>query len=129
MHVRHFEPCLHEERTTVCLSLTRERFEVDAVKLRDLVETVRVKSRHLYTREMLVFHCFKLPPEEHRLRLVRRYEHLRGEVIALVRRVEAVEVTKLNNRSDCLVALYCLSAESLLLLRHILWLNLHTETS
>ena len=43
--------------------------------------------------------------------------------------MEAIEVAKLNDRTDALVVGYCLSAECFLLVGHVLRLYLHAQTA
>lgn len=109
--VWHFEAVGHEVGTRVALALAVEGFIVDAVELVDDVLLIGIEALHLDAGEMLVLHCLELVPEIDGLGLILRHVHQRREIIALVGRVEAVEVAELDNGSDGLVVADDLLAE------------------
>ena len=101
--VRHLEVRLHQEGSTVGFAFAWQWLVVDAVEFTDGVVLVGVKTSHLDARYMLVLHRLEFPPEEDSLLLVFAYIHQRGEIVASIRGMEAIEVAELDDGAYALV--------------------------
>ena len=64
MPVWDFQAVVHQKRSAECLSFERKRGVVDPVQFVDAIAFLRVQSRHLDTRYVLVDKCFRFPPVE-----------------------------------------------------------------
>ena len=99
------------------------------MKLLHAIVLLRVESCHWDARQLLIAEGLGLPPVEYCFALVWLHVHHRSATQFLVWRKQTVDVALLHDRTNLLVFLDCLLAECLLFLRHVLWLNFHTETS
>ena len=120
---------VHQVGTAEGLTFNIHRLQVYAVQLVYLIILRSVKSCHLDTRQVLVLERLRLPPVEHRLRLLLVDVHHRRQSHLVVRRNEAVDIAKLHDGTNLLIFLDGLSAECLLVVRHVLRLYLHTQAS
>ena len=120
---------VHQVGTAEGLTFNIHRLQVYAVQLVYLIILRSVKSCHLDTRQVLVLERLRLPPVEHRLRLLLVDVHHRRQSHLVVRSNEAVDIAKLHDGTNLLIFLDGLSAECLLVVRHVLRLYLHTQAS
>ena len=78
---------------------------------------------------MNIIEVRQFPPIEDSLVFCFTNIHNRRQALIIVRRNQTIKVAKLNNRTNLLVFRDSLTAERLLLIRHILWLDFHSKTS
>ena len=94
-----------------------------------LVHTLCIQSGHFYAGQVLVLERLCLPPVPYRLVLLVCHIHHRGQSLAVVGRYQTVDVAELYDRTYLLVFLDSLTAQGFLLVRHVLGLNLHAQSS